>query len=538
EGANPDPFTINATNPAISHGLIIIAGSVDGNGQISTFSNRAGSGPSRNFFLAAVGERVRAPDATNTPFFWSGTSFSAPQISGAIALIAQAFPNMTGEQIVTLLYASARDAGAPGIDDVYGRGILDLTRAFQPMGSMSVAGTRSVASTEMNLTLSAPMGDARQGPLRVVVLDAFDRAYTMDLVGTIDRDRPQRRLAGLMASRERNYAVGVKGIRVGVTLVPTTEPLMLERLGIRGEDARRARILAATVIGRLGVTSEFAIGASESGNALTSRLAGRDDPSFLIARDPSNSTGFDVDVGGSVAVRQRLWGFGVTLAAEYGDVLARRDPALGPLAMRPERLGYGRTTLGLDRRIGPLRIGASATRMTEADTLLGARFMAGLGRARADSVFIDFGARADFGNGWTLGGSLRRGWTWAELRGGINGSGMIRTDGFAADAGKAGVFGGHDRIGFRVAQPLRVSNGGIDYLLPAQWDYSTLSVTAWNSARLNLAPQGRELDFELSYVRPFLGGDISGNLFVRRDPGNFASMPDDRGGAIRVSFGF
>ena len=537
EGANPDPFTVNALNPAISHNLIIIAGSVDGNDQISTFSNRAGT--SKNFYLAAVGERVRAPDQANTPFFWSGTSFSAPQIVAAIALIAQAFPNLTADQIVSLLYASARDAGAPGIDDIYGRGILDLTRAFQPIGSMAVAGTSSFAATgNVNLTLSAPMGDARQGSLSVVVLDGFQRAFTMDMAQTIDRDGPLRRLPGLMASRERSFAVGVKGLRVGVTLVPTSEPLMLERLGIRGENARRARILAATVIGQLTGNSDFAIGASESGNALTARLAGRDDPAFLVARDPVNSTGFDVDVAGSVAVRQKFGGWGVTLAAETGDVLARRDTTLYGLMWRPERLGYSRSTLGLDRRLGGVRVQASATRMRETDTLLGARFLGGLGAARADSLFLDLGARADLGSGWTLGGSMRQGWTRAELRGGVQGSGMIRTNGFAADFGKDGVFGGGDRFGIRVAQPLRVSEGGIDYLLPAQWDYGTLSVTAWNAARLNLAPQGRELDFELSYVRPFLGGDVSGNVFVRRDPGNFAAFPDDRGGAVRLSVGF
>lgn len=536
---NPDPFTKNAPNLAISHGLIIIAGSVGPNDVISSFSNRAGSGPSRNFYLAAVGEQVRAPDANNTPFFWSGTSFSAPQITAAIALLAQAFPNLTGEQIVAVLFASARDAGAPGIDDVYGRGILDLTRAFQPIGSMSIAGTRSFASTSnINLTLSAPMGDARQGPLSTVVLDGFQRAFVMDMAQTIDREGPRRRLPGLMASRERGFAVGVGGVRIGVTLLPDTGAGLLERMGIRGEDARQARILAATMVGRLTGTSDFAIGASESGNALTARLSGRADPAFLVARDPVNSTGFDVDVGGSAAVRHRFGPWGLTLAAEYGDVLARRDTTLHRLMWRPDRLGYARTTLAVDRRVGPVRLGVSATRMAEADTVLGARFMGGLGSARADSLFLDLGARADLGGGWTLGGSMRQGWSWAELRGGVNGSGMIRTNGFAADVGKLGVFGEGDRLGFRVAQPLRVARGGIDYRLPAGWDYGTLSVTAWNPARLNLAPRGRELDFELSYTRPFLDGDISGNLFVRRDPGNFAAIPDDRGGAVRVSFGF
>jgi subtilisin family serine protease len=113
---NPDGFA-QVANTAAARGLVIIAGSVGANASrtaggdtISSFSNRAGNTSAH--YLAAVGEGVRAPDATGTPFLWSGTSFSAPQIAGAAALLAQAFPNLTGAQIVQILYASARDAGA------------------------------------------------------------------------------------------------------------------------------------------------------------------------------------------------------------------------------------------------------------------------------------------------------------------------------------------------------------------------------------------------------------------------------------------
>ncbi|MFX7792788.1 S8 family serine peptidase, partial [Acinetobacter baumannii] len=88
-----------------------IAGSVGTTDQLSTFSDKAGAGAAH--YLAAVGENVRAPDNHNKTFLWTGTSFSAPQISGAVALLAQAFPTLTGAQIVSILYQSARDAGAP-----------------------------------------------------------------------------------------------------------------------------------------------------------------------------------------------------------------------------------------------------------------------------------------------------------------------------------------------------------------------------------------------------------------------------------------
>ncbi|MET0307592.1 MAG: S8 family peptidase [Sphingomonas sp.] len=533
---NPDDFTSPANNAAVARGLIVIAGSVGANDVISDFSNRAGT--SAGAYLTAVGESVRAPDATNTPFLWSGTSFSAPQIAGAIALLAQAFPKMTGAQIVQLLFATARDVGDPGVDPIYGHGVLDLTRAFEPVGTMSLAGSGGVASQQVNAALSTPMGDARQGALGAVVLDAFDRAFAMDLARTINHQGNARRLPSLMASRDRSFSVGVHDMQVAVSLVPGTDSVQIERLGITSQDAGIARMLAATVSGRLGSKAQFAIGASETGNALTARLAGRDDPAFLVARDPSTNSGFDVDVGGSVAVRHALGPWGVTVASEFGDVLTRRDTQFAALQWRPERFGYGRTTLAFDRRFGGLRTGLSLTRLAENDTVLGARFSGALGAARADSLFVDLGLRYDLGDGWNLGGSMRQGWTDARLRAGVQGSGLIRTNGFSGDIGKTGIFARGDNFGIRVAQPLRVASGGIDVRLPQGWDYYSESVDSWAVSHINLAPEGREIDYELSYRWPLLGGDISGNLFLRSQPANFAALPADKGGAVRLTLGF
>ncbi|SFJ78697.1 Subtilase family protein [Sphingomonas sp. NFR04] len=533
--ANPDAFTSAATNAAISRGLVIIAGSVNASDAISSFSNRAGSAAS--VYLAAVGEGVRAPDANNTAYIWSGTSFSAPQITGAIALLAQAFPNLTGKQIVDLLYATARDAGDAGVDAIYGRGVLDLTRAFQPVGTMSVAGTSAVISPTINGTLSGPMGDASQGALGMAALDSFGRAYATTITNSFQRQSLSRNLPALMATRDRSFSVGGDQMRVAVSLVPTVDSVRIERLGITSRDAGVARMLATTVSGRLGAKAQFAFGASQTGNVLTAQLAGRDDPAFLIARDPLSNAGFDTDVGGSAAVRQAIGRWGLTVASEVGDVLSQRAGDAAALQARWLRFGYDRSTVAVDRRFGGLNASVGVTRLSEDNTVLGARFSAGLGAARATSLFADLGVRWDLGLGLSLGGSLRQGWTNVRLREGIQGAGLIRTNAWAADIGKDGLFGS-DSIGLRVAQPLRVARGGIGLTLPQGWDYGTLSVTSWSSERINLAPVGREIDYELRYHWRFADGDVSSNLFLRRQPGNIAAMPSDLGGAVRLSWGF
>lgn len=530
---NPDPFTDVANSTSLARNQVIIAGSVGSTDGISTFSDKAGT--SAAHFLTAVGERVRAPDENNTAYLWSGTSFAAPQISGAVALLAQAFPNLSGAQIVDILFKSARDVGAPGVDAVYGNGVLDLTRAFQPLGTTSVAGSRQAVSLTGNGTLSGPMGDADQGSLGAVILDGYDRAFAIDLARTIARTAPPRTLAGALGSRTRSVAVARGGMTVSMTLAPRGNgDVALERTQLSNADTQAARAIAGTVTQRLGDTLSFGIGFSQGAGTLTAQLAGQSEPAFLVAN--AGGMGFETRTGSSSAMRQQLGRFGLTLGIESGAVLSRRDAELVTRNYW-QQSGYDRMSLAVDRQFGALSMLVSATRMGERDTFLGARLDSGLGAARAATWFVDAKARFAAGDGWSIGGSLRQGWTQAQVRGGLAGGGMIRTDAFSADVGKAGIFGA-DSAGLRVAQPLRVSNGGIDLTLPTAYDYASGAVTGWTAQRLNLTPNGRELDVEARYGLPMFGGGLETNLFWRRDPGNFASLPNDYGMAMRYSLGF
>ncbi|RYD54384.1 MAG: hypothetical protein EOP60_07725 [Sphingomonadales bacterium] len=103
-----------ASDPAIARGLIILVGSVDAGGAMIASSNLAGDGAD-HFLSANAG----------------ACSAATPMVTGALALLAQANPGMSAAQLVAALYASARDAGAPGQDAIYGRGIVDLTAAFR-----------------------------------------------------------------------------------------------------------------------------------------------------------------------------------------------------------------------------------------------------------------------------------------------------------------------------------------------------------------------------------------------------------------------
>ena len=61
---------------------------------------------------------------------FSGTSASAPFVSGAIAATMSENPNLTATQAADLVLSLANDAGLPGSDPDFGFGILDVGRVM------------------------------------------------------------------------------------------------------------------------------------------------------------------------------------------------------------------------------------------------------------------------------------------------------------------------------------------------------------------------------------------------------------------------
>jgi len=130
-------------NPAV-----IVVGSVDLNGEISNFSNRPGEAclstlgllclPGQKLkdrFIVAPGEMILVSDGKGGVTRQMGTSFAAPMVSGAIALLHDRWPWLKNfpQETVNIILESAKDLGAPGTDAVYGRGMLDIEASQSPL---------------------------------------------------------------------------------------------------------------------------------------------------------------------------------------------------------------------------------------------------------------------------------------------------------------------------------------------------------------------------------------------------------------------
>ncbi len=69
---------------------------------------------------------------------------AAPVVTGSIAFLMGAYPYMTPQEVVQLIFETADDLGAPGVDEIYGHGQLNLGAATRPQGDVEVPTGESV----------------------------------------------------------------------------------------------------------------------------------------------------------------------------------------------------------------------------------------------------------------------------------------------------------------------------------------------------------------------------------------------------------
>ena len=129
--------------------------------------------------------------------FTGGTSYAAPQVSGAIALLAEAFPSLSAQELRARVLASADNSFfthtnivefAPGVqhgfDNEFGHGFLNLKAALLPIG-----GSYLPQSSGDRLALNGPVilgggmvGDALSARLAahdIVVVDGLGADFDM-----------------------------------------------------------------------------------------------------------------------------------------------------------------------------------------------------------------------------------------------------------------------------------------------------------------------------------------------------------------------
>jgi len=130
-----------------------------------------------NFYLMAPGTNVISTGLNNTTSKSSGTSMSAPTISGAVAIISQEWPKMTGANIVQLLLQTANKNIPNYKVTVHGQGLLDLDAATSPVGAINIPTTGRTGTAPVSPLLVTNGSASLSKIASVMVIDSYQRDF-------------------------------------------------------------------------------------------------------------------------------------------------------------------------------------------------------------------------------------------------------------------------------------------------------------------------------------------------------------------------
>ncbi|MEZ4771849.1 MAG: S8 family serine peptidase [Bacteroidia bacterium] len=193
----PGPSTVTIPQD-ISTDLVnaFSVGAVNGNVQATPIVGFSSRGPSNcgtegslliKPEVSAPGLNVRSSVLNGTYALFSGTSMASPHVAGAVLLLKQAFPYLSGTDLKLALYYSAIDLGQPGEDNSYGMGLIDVYAAYNylvtqgntpasPNASFDVA-----AKSIINLD-TLICGASGVSPLLLVKNEGDSAVTSMDIV--------------------------------------------------------------------------------------------------------------------------------------------------------------------------------------------------------------------------------------------------------------------------------------------------------------------------------------------------------------------
>ncbi len=206
----------DANGNLLMGGRVLIVGNVVGDGKggwtMNTTSNQAGTLCNsftgnvcndkyyvKDFYVVAPGTGMwgAVPDAgrtaagikaggTNGIGAVTGTSPAAAVVSGGVALLKQAWPQLSSAQLVHLVKTTATDMGKPGVDEVYGWGMVNFDRATQPQGLLKIASfkgyNKAIPLTASGVASSGSASIKTSSVLQNIQgLDSYNRNYTLDM---------------------------------------------------------------------------------------------------------------------------------------------------------------------------------------------------------------------------------------------------------------------------------------------------------------------------------------------------------------------
>jgi thermitase len=166
-------YSTTTTSPDNPYVLTVSA--TESTDLLASFSNRG-----TDIDLAAPGQGIWTTIRGGGYSSSSGTSYSAPVVAAAAAMVLSVRPGLNGSQVQSILKNAADDLGVAGWDPSYGYGRLNLDR------SLTMALAYAADTSAPNVSFSQPTGTMTlQGPFTVSA-QAFDNVGVSSLSVSID----------------------------------------------------------------------------------------------------------------------------------------------------------------------------------------------------------------------------------------------------------------------------------------------------------------------------------------------------------------
>jgi hypothetical protein len=517
--------TNGLTSTAIEH--LIFAGSVSAKNSLSTFSNTPGTGSLVNTsggktayetrWIMAPGENIIAPYATagaNSYAAWTGTSMSTPMVSGSLSLLMAAWPILrTNGTAADLLLATATDLGVKGTDTSYGTGLVNLTTAFQPYGTLSVteANGKSVAVSTLTgaLISSGALGSLPSVQARLAsytALDSYSRNYTVNLSGLI-KTKPSAATVNPLPSNANTGPNKVKftdgSLLEWQVMQGSTESYAAG--GLSAQPRAQSGSLLAILTEANGTTYAFGYGNVEpSAYSYTRALFDSDDAALASSNLLTDLT--SLTVGGEQIAYGLQLGKSNRLAVSYSNTATQYSPYSGaPIQnwMNPSASAF---SVGLMHRFSDsLQMGVTLRSLNETNSLLGTAYdpsnMLSLGSSnRTNEIGLSALYAINRQNSFFFEVSQAR-----TQSSGVSNSLFSSVDGLTSQSWgvsfvRTGLFNDTDHLTLTLKQPLCVTSGSAQMAYTQIDPSSGTPSVAWQN--VSLTPGGRETDMLVNYATP------------------------------------
>ena len=534
EGAANPNWPARFAKEAWANNRIIAVGAVDASKRIASFSNRAGD--TAAWFLVAPGVDIVSSYPADQYAYMSGTSMATPVVSGIAALIKQRWPNLRADQIANILFLTATDLGDPGIDAIYGRGLVNAEKAMQPIGPVTTTTfngrtiTVLAGTTKLSPATSKLWQLAAAGQLQVVGVDGFQRDFHVDLGNTIARSTGMS-VDQVFGSMDRKVEVVESVLANGAALAVAFErPVTVA--GSRDDPPTRSRLAAFSLmsttssgfeagIGTGGLAEHFfGVGGLELSQDMSLGTVGvLANPYFALVPGASHGT-----VGARLAGLRLRFGF---LGTAANRVIGSQDVWLPTSTLPAPHASAG--LFEISTSFGDAALSLSMTQTRETNAYLGSQSTGALSLGNAASTrSLQFSAALLLAPKLALAGQAAYGITPG------NGGGNLvtevtqaRTNAFsfgviASDNLKQG-----DRLSLTLSQPMRTVAGQMT--VDMQTGVAADGTPMRQRMGFSMVPLGRELRGEFSYHRP-AGQDASlaFTLMLRHEPDHLVDTPMDR----------